>query len=154
MDTRRVDKKWLVKINPRKTTYTIFSLSPKDTTAKLIINNQTLPKEENPTYFGVTFDKRMTWKQQTEKAESRGKARLAIMKKLAGTTWGADAGVLKKMYTGRIRPVLEYGVTAWGTADKSNFEKVSKVQNQAFRVITGAMNSTQIQELESITEIS
>ena len=140
-----------MKINPRKTTYTIFSLSPKDTTAKLIINNQTLPKEENPTYLGVTFDKRMTWKQQTEKAESRGKARLAIMKKLAGTTWGADAGVLKKMYTGRIRPVLEYGVTAWGTAAKSNFEKVSKVQNQAFRVITGAMKSTPIQELESIT---
>ena len=93
----------------------------------------------------------MTWKQQTEKAETREKARLAVMKKLAGTTWGVDAGVLKKMYTGRIRPVLEYGVTAWGTAAKSNFEKVSKVQNQAFRVITGAMKSTPIQELESIT---
>ena len=101
-----------MKINPKKTTYTIFSLSPKDLTATLVINGQTLPKEDNPTYLGVTFDKRMTWKQQTDKAETRGKARLAIMKKLAGTTWGADAGVLKKMYTGRIRPVLEYGVTA------------------------------------------
>ena len=144
-------KKWLVKINPRKTTYTIFSLSPGNPTATLIINDQTLPKEDNPTYLGVTFDKRMTWKQQAEKAETRGKARLALMKKLAGTTWGADAGVLKKMYTGRIRPVLEYGVTAWGTAAKSNFDKVSKVQNQAARIITGAMKSTPIQELESIT---
>ena len=140
-----------MKINPKKTTYTIFSLSPKDLTATLVINGQTLPKEDNPTYLGVTFDKRMTWKQQTDKAETRGKARLAIMKKLAGTTWGADAGVLKKMYTGRIRPVLEYGVTAWGTAAKSNFDKVSKVQNQATRIITGAMKSTPIQELESIT---
>ena len=144
-------KKWLVKINPRKTTYTIFSLSPGNLTANLVINGQTLPKDDNPTYLGVTFDKRMTWKQQIGKAETRGKARLAIMKKLAGTTWGADAGVLKKMYTGRVRPVLEYGVTAWGTAAKSNFDRVSKVQNQATRIITGAMKSTPIQELESIT---
>ena len=87
-------KNGLWKSIPEKNTYTIFSLSPKDTTATLIINNQTLPKEGNLTYLGVTFDKRVTWKQQSEKAETRGKARLAIMKKLAGTTWGADAGVL------------------------------------------------------------
>ena len=144
-------KQWLVKINPSKTTYTVFSLSPKKQEAKLCINGQTLLAEDNPTYLGVTFDRRLTWKQQTQKAETRGKMRLAIMKKLAGTTWGADAATLKRLYTGRVRPVLEYGVTSWGTTAKTNFDRVSKVQNQATRIITGAMKSTPILELETIT---
>ena len=73
--------------------------------------------------------------------------------KLAGTTWGADNTTLRRLYTGRVRPVLEYGMTAWGTTAKSNFERVSKVQNQATRIITGAIKSTPIQELETITEL-
>ena len=48
--------------------------------------------------------------------------RLALMKKLAGTTWGADTVTLKRLYTGRVRPVLGYVMTAWGTTAKSNFE--------------------------------
>ena len=40
-------------------------------------------------------------KQQTEKAEARAKVQHALMKKLAGTTWGADAVTLKRLYTGR-----------------------------------------------------
>ena len=73
------------------------------------------------------------------------------MKKLAGTSWGADATTLKRLYTGRARPTLEYGITAWGTAAKSNFNKVSKIQNQVTRIITGAMKSTPIMELETAT---
>ena len=42
-------------------------------------------------------------------------------------------------------------MTAWGTVAKSKFDRVSKVQNQATRIITGAMKSTPIMELETIT---
>ncbi|RUS82318.1 hypothetical protein EGW08_009908 [Elysia chlorotica] len=141
-------------INSAKTTYTVFSLSTKEQKVTLKLNGQALPAEDNPTYLGVTFDKRLTWKEQTEKAEARAKARLAIMKKLSGTQWGANARILKTMYTGRVRPVLEYGVSAWGTTAKSNLDKITKVQNQATRVITGAMKSTPIKELETITGLA
>ena len=73
-----------MKINATKTTYTVFSLSTKEQKVKLCINGQTLLAENNPTYLGVTFDRRLTWKKQAEKAETRGKVRLALMKKLAG----------------------------------------------------------------------
>ena len=76
---------------------------------------------------------------------------MAIMKKLAGTTWGADEKVLKNLYTGRVRPVLEYGIAAWATAAKSNFNKISRVQNQGMRIITGSQKTTPINELEKIT---
>src|ERR1700729_1779111 len=73
------------------------------------------------------------------------------MKKLAGSTWGANNRILKRLYTGRVRPVLEYGITAWATASHTQFNKINKVQNQAARIITGAMKSTPINTLETIT---
>ena len=70
---------------------------------------------------------------------------------MAGTTWGAVTVTLKRLYTGRVRAVLGYGMTAWGTTAKSNFDRVSKVHNQVTSIITGTMRSTPIMELETIT---
>ena len=42
-------------------------------------------------------------------------------------------------------------MAAWGTTAKTNMDKMSKVQNQAARIITGSMRSTPIQELETVT---
>ena len=76
--------------------------------------------------------------------------RLAVMKKLTSTTWGSDIVPLMRLYTGRVRPVLEYDMTAWGTTAKFNSDPVSKVQNQATRIIAGAMKSTPIVKVEAI----
>ena len=144
-------REWLVTVNTSKTTYTVFSLSNKKQEAKLTLNSQRLTEEPSPSYLGVTFDRRLTWKQQIARCCSRAKLRLAIMRKLAGTDWGADEHILKKLYTGRVRPVLEYGISAWATAAKSNLDHINKIQNQAQRLITGAMKSTPIQKMEETT---
>ena len=86
-----------------------------------------------------------------QKNQARAKIRMALMKKLAGTCWGADQRVLKKLYVGRVRPVLEYGMASTCTAAKGNTEKTSRIQNQAMRIMTGAMRSTPISALESTT---
>ena len=89
-------KSWLVSLNESKTTYTIFSLSNKKQEAKLSLKGRVLKEELTPTYLGVTFDRRLTWKEQVTKSCMRAKLRLSIMKKLAGTFWGADSNILKK----------------------------------------------------------
>ena len=89
-------------------------------------NVQILLAGDNPTYLGVNFDKRLTWKQQSEKVEA--KVRLALTKKLAGTIWCADIVTLRRLYAGRVKSVLENGMTAWGTTVKSCFDQVSKVE--------------------------
>ena len=76
---------WLVSINERKTTYTIFSLSNKDLSANLQVNGHTLQANDSPTYLGVTFDRRLTWKHYLQKTQARAKQRLGLMKKLSGT---------------------------------------------------------------------
>ena len=136
--------KWLLKINESKTTYTNFTLSTKRQEATLVLNGKALRADETPSYLGITLDRRLTWKPHLNKAQARAKLRLGIMRKLAGTTWGADMNVLKKLYVGRVRPVLEYGMSAWATTSQTNFEKVQRVQNCAARIITGSLRSTPI----------
>ena len=73
----------------------------------------------------------------------------------AGTTWGASEKILKKktVYQGTVRPHLGYGSTAWSTTAKTNRQALDKVQNQALRLITGAMRSTPITEMERLTGV-
>ena len=149
----RWTKHWLVKINSKKTTYTIFSLSPKEQSVNLYIDEQKINEDKTPTYLGITFDKRLTWKQQIEKAELKAKTRLSLMRRLAGTSWGADFKTLKKVYTGYVRPTLEYGAATWSTTAKSHLDKLNKVQNQASRIMTGGLKSTPIKFLEKTTHL-
>jgi hypothetical protein len=46
-----------------KTIGTLFTLSPKIQSGRLTLDDTPLKIEEQQTYLGVTFDKRMTWKQ-------------------------------------------------------------------------------------------
>ena len=63
--------------------------------------------------------------------------------------------IFKSVYQGNVRPHLEYGSTCslWMTAAKTHNQTLDKVQNQALRIITGAIKSTPIQSMEEITNI-
>ena len=90
-------------------------------------------------------------KPHTLRTEGKARKKLAIMRKLAGTTWGSNEQILKTVYEGSVRPVLEYSSTAWSTTAKTNQHSLDKIQNQALRIITGAMKYTPIIFMEQIT---
>lgn len=142
---------WGVDINPTKTVYSVFSLSPKPETAHLKLNERQLTQDNTPTYLGVTLDRRLTWTPHLRDIEKRATRKLAIMKKLAGTSWGANSSILRRVYTGTVRPTLEYGSTAWATAAKTQTSRLRKVQNTGLRLITGGLKTTPIQEMEKHT---
>ena len=77
--------------------------------------------------------------------------RTALIKKMAGSKWGANHNILKKTYQGYVRPVLEYGISYWGQTASSNFQKVKKVQHQNLRLMTGGMKLTPIREIETLS---
>ena len=142
---------WGLKINTTKTTYTLFSLSPKPQKARLTIGGHRLQEEPNPTYLGVKFDPRLTWNVHTEQCRNKGLHRTELLKKLAGSDWEADHAELRKAYVGYARPVLEYSMAAWSTTSDSNFNKICRVQNQNLIIMTGALKSTPINDKETIT---
>ena len=144
---------WCVSINKEKSSTTLFTLSTKQKAGTIRLGGTPLREDDEATYLGVTFDRRQTWKTHIARAEAKARRKLAILRKLAGTTWGASEKILKTVYQGTVRPHLEYSSTAWSTSAKTNLKALDTVQNQALRIITGAMKSTPIREMEKLTGI-
>ena len=141
-------RKWCVTINKEKSSATLFTMSPKAQAGKLTLEDTELMVVDEQTYLGVTYDKQLTWRQHIKRAESKARRKLNIMRKLAGTTWGASGKILKQVYQSTVRPHLEYGASAWMTAAQTHQHTLEKVQNQALRIMTGSMRSTPIVKME------
>ena len=107
----------------------------KQHTKKVVlkIDGECLKHELSPTYLGITFDRQLTWKSLIEKAEKKAKIRLTIVRKLAGSKWGADMKTLNKAYIGNVRPALEYSMATWGTVAKSNLDRLTKGSKSGHR---------------------
>ena len=135
---------WCVTVNTDKSSTSLFTLSPNKQARPIKMGTHTVKEENQATYLGVTFEKRLTWKTHILRTEGKARKKLAIMRKLAGTTWGANEHILNTVYEGSVRPVLEYSSTVWSTTAKTNQQSLDKIQNQALRIITGAMKSTPI----------
>ena len=73
--------------------------------------------------------------------------KLALIRKLAGTTWGAYSSILIKVYTATVWQTMEYSSTTWGTAAKTNKSRLDQAQNMAMRVILGAMKTTPVHDM-------
>ena len=144
---------WGLKLNKNKTITSVFSLSTQKESIKVKLEEDVLPQVDTPTFLGVKLDSRLTWKPHLEEMEARGRRRLAIMRKLSGTTWGANSKILKTVYTGSVRPVLEYASTSWCTAAKTNKAKLDKIQNAGLRTILGAIKTTPIPEMEKTANV-
>nr|KAG5705581.1 hypothetical protein BaRGS_034779 [Batillaria attramentaria] len=144
---------WGLELNTSKTNATLFSLSTTNDQVNLKLQGQVLPQTNTPTFLGVKLDTRLTWKPQIEEMERRGIRKLALLKKLAGTTWGADCRLLTRVYTGAVRPAMEYASTSWGTASKTNKSRLDRVQNMGLRLILGAMRSTPIHEMTKTANV-
>ena len=143
---------WCVAINKERSSTTLFTLS-KQTAGTINLGNTPLPRNDEATYLGITFDKKQTWKRHIQKAELKARHKLVILQKLAGTSWGANETILKRVYQGAVRPHLEYGSTAWSTTAKTNQQVLDKVQNQALRITTGSMKSTPIKAMEKTAAV-
>ena len=118
-----------------------------------MLDDTELEHTDSATYLGITFDKIQTWKTHISEAEAKARRKLALLRKLAGTQWGAAETVLRNGYIRTILPHLEYGSTRLSSASKSAIYTLDEVQNQALRLITGSIKSTPIRVMEETTAI-
>ena len=83
-----------------------FSLhQPSQSSSDLKVNGHDIPASSTIKYIGVTFDQRLTWSKHILEISSRATLRMKILKKLAGTHWGANLKTLEQVYIGSARPV-------------------------------------------------
>ena len=146
-DLKRLEtycQRWKLKLNQTKTVYTVFSNSSRvaDRNLPLRYEGQQLSKEKNPVYLGVTLDPRMTLQKHMRNVKDKATRRLNIVKRLAGTTWGADKSTLRQLYLGYVRSSMEYNLALQIVSSETNRDTLDRVESNALHFIAGAMRST------------
>ena len=107
---KRYCDQWCMQINMTKTVYNIYSNS-REVLARdleLKIEDKCLQRDPLPRYLGVALDSRLNLTAHVEQLAGRVRERIGLMKKLAGTNWGATLLSLKILYVAFVRSALEY----------------------------------------------
>ncbi|KAJ3597247.1 hypothetical protein NHX12_000775 [Muraenolepis orangiensis] len=58
------------------------------------VDNKRLEHQLAPKYLGVRLDRTLSYKQHLEEVRAKVTARVSLIRRLAGTTWGASARTL------------------------------------------------------------
>ena len=128
---------------------TLFSLSTSKENVKLTLDNHPVPQVETPTFLGFTLDSRLSWKTHIETTEKRAYKKLSLMKKLAGTRWGANRKILRRLYWCHTP---NHGICIY-FVDHRLQNNQNKVQNTGLRTILGAMKTTPITDMENTADL-
>ncbi|VVC33749.1 Hypothetical protein CINCED_3A006493 [Cinara cedri] len=75
-----------------------------------------------------------------------------IISKLAESTWGSDATVLRISALAPVYRIAEYCVTVWFRS--SQYKNVDTELNQTMRIITGTIRTTEVQWLPVLANIA
>jgi len=123
--------------------------SPEDDT--LHLKEHTIEPRDTGTYLGVLLDKELRWFPHLRRVEKGASQALNVLNSLGGSTWGASALNLRRIYQACVVPKALYACSLWyspeggfGTVGLENavIKTLTSVQRRAARVIAGAFRNT------------
>ena len=135
-------EKWRLKLSVAKTTVTAFHLNTKEANRQLTVvhNGTPLPNNPHPTYLGVKLDRQLTYKQHLEALRGKVSARNNLLRRLAGTSWGASTPTLRTGALALVFSTAEYAAQAW--CRSTHTRKLDCALNDTLRLITGCLRPT------------
>ena len=133
---------WRLKLSVAKTTTTAFHLNTKEARRQLTVNlNGTpLPYNATPTYLGVKFDRQLTFKYHLESLRAKVSSRNNLLRRLAGSSWGANTSTLRTGALALVYSAAEYAAPAW--CRSAHTSKLDIPLNETLRIITGCLRAT------------
>ena len=144
-----VDSKGLT-LAPEKSTVTLFTPDTHQSQLhpQVKLRGQLLKLDRNPTFLGVTFDTHFSFAQHSRATAAKARAKLALLKATAGSTWGACKETLLITFNGLIKSTLNYAAPIWApNFSQSSFNRLQLVQNAALRVVTGCHSAASVSHL-------
>ena len=101
---------WRLVSSVTKTISSVFHLQNAAAKRELSVrmNEKILKHEVHPVYLGITLDRPLIFKEHLMKTAAKLKTRNNLLMKLAGTTWGADAVILRISALALCYSVAEY----------------------------------------------
>ena len=115
------------------------------------LNGSRLKFDPSPKYLGVTLDRSLTFHQHAKATAVKTRARVSLLRKLAGTGWGADFTTLRTCAVALAYSTAEYASPAW--SHSKHVDKVDVVLNDAMRLVSGALTTTPVTNLQVLSGI-
>jgi len=137
---------WKLKLSITKTASTVFHLNNKEAKRELNFNfnNETLPFCSEPKYLGVTLDRSLTYRRHLETLRKKLTSRVALLRRLAGSGWGAGATTLRTATLVLVHSTAEYCVPVWCRWCRSAHTRlIDPAINDALRIVPASYTSGQ-----------
>ena len=125
--------------------------------ATINIANTTLSPKQDIRVLGVQLDTRLEWHAHVKEIEKKMTKQTLALADITASTWGATFAKAWHVYTAVVRPAMTYGSTVWHAPrelkgfSKSAENRLSVVQNECLRLISGGYKATPIQALGAET---
>ncbi|KAJ4928398.1 hypothetical protein JOQ06_016190 [Pogonophryne albipinna] len=108
-------QRWRLQLNIGKTVAAAYHLSTREARRELEVRvkNKRLEVQQASKYLGVRLDRTLSFKQHLEEVKAKVTSRVALIRRLAGTTWGACAKTLRISTQALVFSAAEYCTPAW-----------------------------------------
>ena len=119
-----------------------WHLNNRETALKLniMVEKARLQFQSIPTYLSVKLDRRLTYKQHLESVKAKTTSRVALVRRLAGTTWGAATKKLHTSTQALVFSAAEYCAPVW--SHSHHVKKMYVTLNSALQTISGTLLAT------------
>ncbi|KAJ3606507.1 hypothetical protein NHX12_026028 [Muraenolepis orangiensis] len=139
-------RKWRLQLSTGKTVSAAYHLCNKaKRELSVSVDNKRLEHQLAPKYLGVRLDRTLSYKQHLEEVRAKVTARVSLIRRLAGTTWGASARTLRISTQALVFSAAEYCAPVWSRSP--HVKKVDPIINNALRIITGCLKPTPVSYL-------
>ena len=121
---------------------TAFHLNNREAKRELNVynNGKRLPFCSVPTYLGVKLDRSLTFRHHLEALRKKPTMRVTLMRRLAGSGWGAGAKTLRTAALSLVYSTAEYCAPVW--CRSAHTRLIDSVLNDALRIVTGWLRLT------------
>ena len=133
-------------------------------TAAFHLNNRKAKRELNvynngnllqacpvPTYPGVKLDRLLTFRHHLEALRKKLSTRVALLRRLAGSGWGAGAKTVRISILSLVYSTAEYCAPVWCRSTLTRF--IDSILNDALRIVTGCLHPTLTEDLPVLAGI-
>ena len=121
---------------------TAFHLNNRETKRELDVynNGKRLPFCPVLIYLGVKLDRSLTFRHHLEALRKKLITRVALLRRLAGSGWGAEAKTLRTAALSLVYCTAEYCAPVW--CRSAHTRLVDSILNDALRIVTGYLRPT------------
>ena len=123
-----------LKLNVKKTHFMIFSSGKRKFhyQNKLIMCGDEIEVVEKTKFLGVIIDTKLNWEDHISYIKKKIAKGIGIISKARKLL---NKEMLKTLYHSFIYPYIDYCIEVWGSASKTRFDTIFRLQKKAIRII-------------------